>query len=112
MEKNCKFSYSEIDDSLIISYKEENEKVKESFIFDNFIFILTGKGKIVGLQIRNISKVLDENKIDLSILNEIKSINFITSIKENCLFIGISIISEEKVANIPLRVFVPQLVTN
>ena len=112
MEKNCRFSYNEIDDSLIISCKEENEKVKESFMFDNFIFSLTGKGKVVALQIRNVSTVLEENKIDPEIIPQIKSINLITAFKENSLFIGISLIAEEKTANIPLRVFVPQLVSS
>lgn len=109
MEKNCRFSYSEIDDSLIISCREENEKVRENFMFDNFIFSLTGKGKIVGLQIRNVSKVLIENNINPYILNEISSINLGTAVRQNCLFIGLSIISKEKVVNIPLRVFMPEI---
>ena len=43
-EKECRFSYSDLDDSLIVSCKEENENVKERFNFGNFIindFLLT-----------------------------------------------------------------------
>ena len=49
MEKECKLSYNEIDDSLIVSCREENENVRENFMFDNFIFSLTGKEKIAYL---------------------------------------------------------------
>ncbi len=108
MEKNCRFSYNELDDSLIISCKEENENVKESFMFDNFIFTLTGRSKVVGLQIRNISKVLIENNVSPEILNEMKGVTLITKQRENCLLIGLSIISQHAKVNVPIRVFMQE----
>ncbi|MBI2629060.1 hypothetical protein HYW74_03180 [Candidatus Pacearchaeota archaeon] len=110
MEKKCRFSYSEIDDSLIISCREENESVKENFMLDNFIFSLTGKGKIVGIQIREASNVLLENNINPNILKNILEINLVTLKKENCLFIAINIISNQIKAALPLRVFLPEMV--
>lgn len=109
MEKNCRFSYNEIDDSLIISCKEENEKVANSFMFDEFIFNLTRKGKIVGIQIRNASKILAENNISSNLLNEIKSASLIIARRENCLFISLSIASNNIKVNVPLRVFIPEM---
>ena len=58
--KACKFSYSDLDDNLIISCREENENVRERFTLGNFIFNLTGRGKIVGIQILNASEVFSD----------------------------------------------------
>lgn len=109
MEKTCRFSYSEMDDSLIVSCKEENENVKDNFMFDNFIFSLTGKGKIVALRVLNASKVLTENNISPGLLKELKSISLVTIQKQNCLFIALSITSQNAKASIPLRVFIPEI---
>ena len=108
-EKKCRFSYNDLDDSLIISCREENENVKSNFLIDNFIFNLTGRGKIVGMQVKNVSRVLQENNADSSILKGISAVNLIVARKENCLFIGLVIINGSKKANIPLRVFMPPL---
>lgn len=110
MEKNCRFSYNIIDDSLALSCREENEIVKENFIFDDLIFSLTGRGKIIGIQIRNFSRFLKESgsSVDLDNLKDIK-LNIIP--KENSLFIGI-IISTKKQKEImfPLgRIFMPNI---
>lgn len=88
-EKKCRFSYSNLDDSLIISCKEENENVKERFELGNFIFSLTGRGKIVGVQILNSSEVLSDYNINPNLLNEIKNINLIVAKKQGCLAIAL-----------------------
>lgn len=110
MEKNCRFSYNEIDDSLILSLKEENEIVKENFMFDDLIFSLTGRGKIIGIQIRNFSRFLEESgsKVDLNNLKDIK-LNIIP--KENNLFIGIMISTKkQEEIKFPLgRIFMPNI---
>ncbi len=109
MEKSCRFSYNDLDDSLIVSCKDENENVRENFMFDNFIFNLTGKGKIVGLQIKDASKVFLENNISKDILKTIEKISIITVQKENCLLIALNISSAQNKVSLPLRVFMPQI---
>jgi len=110
MEKKCKFSYNEVDDSFVLSCREDNEVVKESYIIDDIIFSLTGRGKIVGLQIRNFSKLLIDSGINESILNDLKEVFLIVAPKENSLFIGIRLISSLNEFKFPLgRIFMPQL---
>ncbi|VVB83853.1 Uncharacterised protein [uncultured archaeon] len=87
--KECRFSYSGLDDSLIVSCKEENENVKGRFSLGNFIFSLTGRGKIIGIQVLNVSEVLPEYNINPNLLKEIKDINLITAQKEGCLVIAL-----------------------
>lgn len=111
MEKECRYSYSDIDDNLIVSCKEENENVRENFMIDNMIFSLTGKGKIVGLQIQNFSEMLKETNIESNILNQLKSINLIILQRENCLFIALKLVLINGEAKVPLgRIFMPQIV--
>ncbi len=105
--KTCRVSYNNFDDSLLMSCKQENENIKKTFAIDNFIFYLTRKGKIVGLQLRNASEILSESDINPNLLENIESAELIISPKENSLFIGIKIISENKSTNLPLRVFMP-----
>jgi|SRR3989338_2485318 len=109
MKKECRFSYNDVEDSLIISCREDNENIRENFAFDNFIIYLTGKGKIVGLQVRNASKVLSESGANSNILKDIKSVNLIVAKKENCLVMAIGIISNSQVANIPLHILLPEI---
>ncbi len=111
MEKKCRFSYNEIDDSLLLSCREENENVKENFMFDDIIFSLTGKGKIVGLQIRNMSNILSDSGISPEILNNLKEADLKIIQKENSIFIGIKFVSknlEEKKIALG-RIFMPQI---
>ena len=102
--KDCRFSYSDFDDSLIVSCKDENENVKERFNFGNFIFNLTGGGKIVGVQILNASEVLPDYNINPNVLSNLKSINLITAQKENCLFVALVLMfrNQEAKISIPL----------
>jgi hypothetical protein len=102
INKECRFSYSNLDDSLITSCKEENENVKESFRFGNFIFNLTGRGKIVGIQILNVSEVLPEYNINPNILDELKGINLIIAQKEGCLGIALVFMFKNKEARISI----------
>ena len=102
--KDCRFSYGDFDDSLIVSCKDENENVKERFNFGNFIFNLTGRGKIVGVQILNASEVLPDYNINPNVLSNLKSINLITAQKENCLFVALVLMfrNQEAKISIPL----------
>ena len=87
--KECRFSYSDLDDSLIVSCKAENENVKERFVLGNFIFSLTGRGKIIGIQILNSSEVLSEYNLNPNLLNEIKNVSLVVAKKEGCLGIAL-----------------------
>ena len=60
MEKKHKFSYNDIDDSLIVSNRAENEMVKDNFEIGDIIFSLTGKGKIVSIEIMDASEQVAE----------------------------------------------------
>ena len=108
--KECKFSYSDLDDSLIVSCKEENENVKERFNFGNFVFNLTGKGKIVGVQILDASEVFPEYNIDPNLLNELKNINLITAQKNGLLGIALVFMfrNQEAKISIPLMNLTPR----
>jgi len=102
MDKACRFSYSDLDDSLIVSCKEDNENIRNRFSLGNFIFNLTGKGKIVGIQILNASEVLPEYNIDPNVLSDLKNINLATVQKEGCLFVALVLMFKNKEARIPI----------
>jgi len=102
LNKECRFSYNDLDDNLIISCKEENENVKERFNFGNFIFNLTGKGKIVGVQILNVSEVFPEYNIHPTLLKELNSINLIVAQKNECLGIALFFSFKNKEARISI----------
>ena len=108
-DKECKFSYSDLDDTLIISCREENENVKDNFVLDNFIFSLTGRGKIVGVEILNASEVFKNYNANPSILNDIKKINLIIVRKDNCVAVGIHVLSSNSKATIPVPLYVENL---
>ncbi len=100
--KECRFSYSDLDDSLIVSCKEENENVRERFSLGNFIFNLTGSGKIVGIQVLNASEVLPEYNINPNILKELRNINLITAQKNGCLYIALILMFKNQEAKISI----------
>ena len=53
-------NYDENTDSLIVSSKEDNEKVRKSSMFDDFIVSTTKSGKVVSLEIREFSNFIEE----------------------------------------------------
>lgn len=108
MEKKCKFSYNDIDDSFIISCRGDNENIKENFMFDDIIFSLSDKGKILGIQIRNITEMLEQSDIDSDILNNLKGIRMNIIQKQYSLSIGIDLISPKLEKKFSLgRIFMP-----
>jgi len=91
MEKeklNAKFHYDSDYDNLIISNKRENEIVKHNFMFDDFVISMTGKGKIVSLEIKDASNFLEESGYNPEILNNIKDTNLVITPKKDTIFIG------------------------
>ena len=110
-EIESKFFYDIDYDSLMISQKGDNEKVKKNFMFDDIIISLTGKGKIVGLEIRDVSNFLNELGFNPIMLKKINSAKLIVQPKRDFIFIGFQLLSSENspefgnrgpVANIPI----------
>jgi len=122
MEEKCKFSYSDFDDSLIISCRDESyqysennmEEVGENFSFDDIVLNITKNGKIQGIIINNASQLIEESGIDSSILKNLDSIMLITIQKQNSLLIAVKfILKDMKEQKISLgRILMPQLKTN
>ena len=111
INKKCRFSYSDLDDSLVVSCREENENVKKRFNLGNFIFNLTGRGKIVGVQVLNASEVLSDYNINPDALNELKNINLIIAQKNGCLVIALILMFKNNQAKIsvPLMNLAPNV---
>ena len=105
MEKK-NFSYSEIDDSMIVSNKQENEIVKNNFEVGDIIFSLTGRGKIVSIEIREFSSFLESCNIDPKIIKMMNQAELKVIPKKDALFLILKIgFLEGQIAlskNIPL----------
>lgn len=102
-------NYDENTDSLIVSSIEENERVKKSFAFEDFIISTTGKGKVVSLEIREFSNFLEEIGLDINQIKNLNNLNLIVKPKKELLFIGIgledknSFMKQIPIANIPVQ---------
>lgn len=88
-----KFIYDKEYDNLIISNKEPNEKVKNNYMFDDFIISVTGRGKIVSLEILDVSSYFKQIGFDPKILNSVKNVELIVNVKKDFISIGFSIFS-------------------
>ncbi len=110
MENKCEFSYNRIDDSLIISCNHQSEQAKESFMFDDIIFHLNENGKIIGLQIRNASSILEESGLSDELLDNLKETYLNIIPKQNSLLIKINLITDDKEEKLSLgRIFMPNI---
>ncbi|MBU0906636.1 MAG: hypothetical protein KKD18_02890 [Nanoarchaeota archaeon] len=69
-----KFYYDADADDMIISNKLNDERVKKNYLFDDFVISVTGSGKIVGLEIRNVSNFLKDSGLDADTLKSIKEV--------------------------------------
>ena len=87
--RNVVFYDAETDD-LLISCKSEDERVKKNFMFDDFIISVTDEGKIVGLEIRNVSRFLEENGINPELLTRFKEIELNITPKSSFVKIALS----------------------
>ena len=65
------FDYNPLNDSLIVSRKKDDEKVYGSVRIGNLILDMTQEGKILGLEIFNISDFFEKIDLDLEILNNL-----------------------------------------
>ena len=110
MDNKCKFSYNTIDDSLIISCNYQNEQAKENIMFDDLIFHLNENGKIIGLQIRNISSIMEESGLNYKILDNLREVHLDIIPKQDSLFIKVNLISDTREEKLSLgRIFMPKI---
>lgn len=106
--EDCKFSYNNLDDSLIISCNYKKELGEKTFEFDDIVFYLTENGKIIGLQIRNVSSVLEGSGLNENILENLNYVNLEIIPKKYSLFIKINLVSNNKKEKSTLgRIFMP-----
>lgn len=85
-----RYHYDEEADDLIVSNKSENERVEKNFMFDDFVFSVSDEGKIVGLEIRNVSKVLREYGVNPEILERFEGVELEIVAKKDFLLISVS----------------------
>lgn len=104
--KTKSFDYDEYSDSLIISNRNEDEVVKSNFEVGDIIFSLTGKGKIVAVEIRGLSSFLESCDIDSKIIENLKNVELNIVPKKDTIFILIKVESINRneiiMKNIPL----------
>ncbi|MBS3077550.1 hypothetical protein J4233_04735 [Candidatus Pacearchaeota archaeon] len=74
---SSRFYYDADTDDVIISNKLDDEKVKKNYIFDDFVISVAGSGKIVGLEIRDVSKFLKDSGLDLGFFKDIKEVELV-----------------------------------
>jgi uncharacterized protein YuzE len=85
------FSYDYDYDNLIVSMRQENEKVRENFEMGDIVFSLTGKGKIVSIDIRSASHFLDACGITSDMLKDATNIEFIVVPKLGAIYLFLKI---------------------
>ncbi|MDA3836855.1 MAG: hypothetical protein PF542_04495 [Nanoarchaeota archaeon] len=110
MKKN--FSYDDIGDSIIISNKADNEKVKRNFMFDSLILSMTNSGKIVGLEIQDFSNFLKESGVNESVLDSIENVVLEVVEKKELVLIKFIITSHGKEQVIPVTRLPIQMIPN
>ncbi len=90
MEKK-NFSYDEYSDSLIVSNRQENEVVKNNFEVGDIVFSLTGKGKIVAIEIREFSSFLGSCNIDATIIKNLSDVELNILPRRETIFIALNL---------------------
>lgn len=76
-QKIPKFNYDEISDSLIVSRKQPGEKCHGGVELGNLIIDFTSKGKIINVEIQNISKFLQTININPEILTNLDDVDLV-----------------------------------
>ena len=103
MEKN--FDYDDISDSLIISVKQQDEKVHGSAEIGNLVLDFTNNGKIVNVEFSNISKFLEMININPNILRELTEVNLIVQRQKEAISLFAILKTQHLQQPIPLATF-------
>lgn len=91
IKRRKNFSYDEYSDSLIVSNRQENEVVKNNFEVGDIIFSLTGKGKIVAIEIREFSSFLENCDINQGIISDVTNVELKIVPRKDTLFLLLKI---------------------
>lgn len=103
------FVYDERVDSLYISRKKSGEEVAGSVEIANISIDITSEGRIVGIEINEISEFLKDLNVDTNILKGIESAGFSVLPKRNgVLYFLIEMKNPEIYRKIPLPVITPE----
>ncbi len=90
MEKK-NFSYDSYSDSLIVTNRQENEIVRNNFEVGDIIFSLTGRGKIVAIEIREFSSFLESCNLNPKITESLTSVELNINPKKESIFLLLKI---------------------
>ena len=93
MEKKTNFIYDKDYDNLIISNKQENEKVENNYIFGDFIISIAGNGKVVSLEILQVSNYLKKIGFDPKIMENIQNIELMVEAERDYVQVSFQIFS-------------------
>ncbi|MEK6793023.1 MAG: hypothetical protein AABX96_04435 [Nanoarchaeota archaeon] len=85
------FSYDYDYDNLIVSMRQENEKVRENFEMGDIVFSLTGNRKIVSIDIRSASNFLQICGITAEMLKDATNIEFTVIPKLGAIYLVLKI---------------------
>lgn len=88
------FMYDDFSDRLMIFSNDENEKVKDNYVFGDFVISLTEGGKVVGLEIIGISEILRDYDVDPRILDNMKNVELKVIPRNGAIYIFFNIESE------------------
>ncbi len=102
MELNKNFHYDEEYDNLIVSQRDENDIVKKNFLFDDFVFSVTEDGKIVGIEIMDVTNYFEELGINPRVIKEIKRVEISVKPKRDFIYIGLNLVTKEVEQKVPL----------
>jgi uncharacterized protein YuzE len=111
MAKNAKINYDYENDVL---YVFVGNRAKDSLEIDNFVIDFSNENKVVGVEISNASELISKlvlNKISKDMLSNIKeaSLSFYQSKELFYIVVGLALIIENKLKEIPIQVPAPKL---
>lgn len=102
MEKKG-FFYDDFSDRLMITCKRENEKVSGSVRVLNVTLDLTSEGKIVNVEVRNISEYLNNIGVNSKLLDNLKDAELISKKYNNGYMIYFILKTDKIVEKIPFN---------
>jgi len=111
MAKNAKVNYDYENDIL---YVYVGNRAKDILEIDNFVIDFSHENKVVGVEIFNASKLISKlalNKINKGMLSKIKvaSLSFYQSKELFYIVVGIVLMIDNKLREIPIQVPAPKL---
>ncbi len=97
------FFYDNISDRLMITCKKENEKVSGSARVLNVTLDLTSEGKIVNVEIRNVSEYLNNIGVNSKLLDNLKDAELISKKYNNGYMIYFILKTDTIIEKIPFN---------